>query len=257
MQLEDLLALLPHGETVDLDWKRTFPPGYFDKSDRSRYDSARAEVVKDVAAMANAASERVGHLVYGIADQDGQRVVWPDVRTHVVDEAVLAQFLTRYLDPAPGFEYTEFQHEGQLVGLLRVRRVMPYPHVVRESLGQALGQVIHKGQVSIHRGQIYVRKGTLTEIALYADLVHMMEGRRPWLMSIGSPEANEIESNLRAAGWELSWPTDDGLDLALSNGYEHVCHPGTRRRIEAPTSLRPGLPGRFYLMQRRLSESVG
>ena len=51
MQLEDLLALLPHGETVDLDWKRTFPPGYFDKSDRSRYDSARAEVVKDVASM--------------------------------------------------------------------------------------------------------------------------------------------------------------------------------------------------------------
>ena len=243
MQLDDLLALLPHGETVDLDWKRTFPPGYFDKSDRSRYDSAHAEVVKDVASMANAASEKVGHLVYGIADQNGQRVVWPDVRTHVVDEAVLAQFLTRYLDPAPAFEYTEFQHEGRLVGLLRVRRVMPYPHVVRESLGGA-----------IHKGQIYVRKGTRTEIALHADLLHMIDGLRPMVLPYGTTEANRVETELRAEGWQLSWPDDRGLDQSVQAGYEHAYSPGTRRQIQAPTGNPFGMPQTMFLMRRRPSE---
>ena len=239
MRLEDLLALFPHGETVDLDWKRTFPPGYFGGSTDQRA-TARATLVKDVAAMANAASERVGHLVYGIADQNGQRVVWPGVRIHAVDEAALAQFLARYLDPAPSFEYAEFQHEGQLVGLLRVHRVMPYPHVVRESLGGA-----------IHKGQVYVRKGTLTEIALHADLVHMMTGRTPRIVPNGSPEANRIEAEFRTEGWQLSWPDDRTVDQVLEQGYEHACYPGTRRQIQAPTGNPFGMPQTMFLMRRK------
>ena len=244
MQLEDLLALLPHGETVDLDWKRTFPPGYFDKSDRSRYDSARAEVVKDVASLANAASEKAGHLVYGIADQNGQRAVHPVPRTEPVDEAALRQFLARYLDPAPNFEYAEFQHEGQLVGLLRVHRVMPYPHVVRASLGQAPGQAIHQGQV-------FVRKGTLTEIALHTDLVHMMVGRTPRVVPYGSSDASRIEAEFRAEGWQLSWPDERTLDQVLEQGYEHACYPGTRRQIQAPTGNPFGMPQTMFLMRRK------
>ena len=234
-------ALFPHGETVDLDWKRTFPPGYFDRSDRSRYDSARAELVKDVAAMANAASERVGHLVYGIADQNGQRMVHPVPRTEPVDDAALRQFLARYLDPAPSFEYAEIQHEGQLMGLLRVHRVMPYPHVVRESLGRAPGQAIHKGQV-------FVRRGTLTEIALHADLVRLFEGGKPVILSFGTPESNKVEAQFKNEGWTLSWVRQETLDQALFNGAEHMYFPDTRRRIEAPGGL---LAGQMFLLGRR------
>jgi Putative DNA-binding domain len=238
MQLEDLMTLLPHGENIDLDWKRTFPPGYFDKSDRSRYDAARAELVKDVAAMANAASEKVGHLVYGIADQNGQRVVHPVLRTEAVDDAALAQFLTKYLDPAPSFEYTEFQYKGQLVGLLRVHRVTPYPHVVRESLGS-----------KIHKGQVFMRTGTGTDIAMHTDLVRMIGDIEPMVFVHNSPRTNELSAQLQAQGWRVSWVPDDEVEEYLLDGREYVIYPGTRRRIVSPTGNRAGLFQRQFLMR--------
>lgn len=237
MNADDLDPMLKHGESTNLEYKSAFPESFFGQKS-SKKDTARAEFIRDVAAMANAASEKPGFIIYGFKDHLGKRSPWPTQRTDTLDSAELLQVLDSALDPSPTFEYDEFEYGEQLIGVLRVERVSNYPHVIKKDLGGR-----------IYRGQVFFRRGTSTEIAGHAEIVRMIEGRRPMVLRIGSEELDRVSIDLQKDGWDTSLPVDVEWDRYSLDGYERVAFPGTRRWIESPTGNPAGM--RHYLVKRR------
>ncbi|WP_412028715.1 helix-turn-helix domain-containing protein [Deinococcus yunweiensis] len=91
--------LLTHPENYDVEFKRQFPE-HFSTRGHERQDYARAELIRDVAGMANAHSNGPGYLVYGVQDRGGERVPFAALPEISLDDAMLDQLLARYLDPA-------------------------------------------------------------------------------------------------------------------------------------------------------------
>ncbi|WP_246581228.1 AlbA family DNA-binding domain-containing protein [Deinococcus aestuarii] len=239
MNREDLLALLQWPESVDLEYKRTFPPGFFEPKSE-QYDDARAEVIKDVAALTNAISPQPGHLVYGIADHQGRRVVHRERRAHPVDDAQLRQFFARFLDPVPHFAYGEFEHEGQLVGLLRVLRIPPSPHVIKTRVGRS---------TTVAPGQVWVRRGTSNTVALLPDLKAIFQGDEAFPIEVGSEEERDLAAQHQAEGYAGAWVSASLVESRLRRGYELVYWPGTRRRVRRVSQFVEPEP--TYMMKRR------
>ncbi len=238
MNASDLTPLLHSSESVDLEYKRTFPRDYFDKNSE-RYDDARAEVIKDVAALANAQSPRPGHLIYGIADDNGRRRVHPERRTHAVDDATLRDFFRRFIEPMPHFAYGEFEYGGQLVGLLRVERVMPYPHVIRARVDRS---------TTIAPGQVWIRKGTQNTVALSDDLQAIYKGHEPYRIESESEENKALAAQARERGYETIWVSASLVEVKEREGAQLIYQPGTRRRVARASHFPESEPS--YMMQR-------
>ncbi|CAM3626888.1 ATP-binding protein [Deinococcus frigens] len=230
-------------EVVDVDFKRTFPPNYFDPSKKSsEREKARAELVKDVAAPANAESTNPGYLVYGINDQDGQRKVFRRNDIEREDESILSSFLAKYLDPAPKIEYGEFKRDGEVVGLLQVYRVPEYPHVIRQNLGN-----------SIYAGQVFYREGTSTKLALHERLAAMFRDAKPFNVRRSSEELRTISLDLQKQGWHTSWIPEHEMNERLQEGGLLVYKAGTRRPYRTNSDF--AATAWEYLMKRRPQQS--
>lgn len=238
MNTSDLTALLQSAESVDLEYKRTFPPGYFENTS-AHYDNARAEVIKDVAALANAQSPRPGYLIYGIADDNGVRSVHHQRRTHAVDDAKLREFFRRFIEPAPHFAYSEFEYQAQLVGLLRVDRVMPYPHVIRERVNKS---------AIVAPGQVWLRKGTQNTVALSDDLQAIYRGYEPYRIEAEGEECKALAAQARERGFETIWVTASHVEMRERDGAQLIYQPGTRRRVARASHFAESEPS--YMMQR-------
>lgn len=212
--LDEVLIM---AEVTDIDFKRTFPPHYFDRK-HPKYSEARATLIKDVAALANAESTNPGYLVYGINDQNGSRTVFKRDVLEREDESTLSSFLEKYLDPKPKIEYGEFKRDGEVIGILRVHRVPEYPDVVRQDLGNL-----------IHIGQVFYREGTSTKLALHGQLAAMFSGAEPFTVKRDSEELISISSLLKQEDWHTSWIPEHERDECCQGGSLLVYKTGTRR----------------------------
>jgi hypothetical protein len=104
---EQLENLLPHPEATWLDWKGDFPGGLHAGKKDDAWHSARAEVMKDLVAIANGDDGHAnGFLVYGVKDMGATRNVC-GVSKGGWDDAMFHDWSQHLFAPPPLFHYSE------------------------------------------------------------------------------------------------------------------------------------------------------
>jgi hypothetical protein len=148
-----LKRLMAEGESSRLDYKSQQYP-FVGVS-----DGQKAELLKDILAMANASREVDAFILIGIAEQPGGRPRIVGIADHL-DDADLQQFVNSKTNRPIKFSYVEFSVEGMTLAAIRIP-VQPRPFFVRKRYGCVEPLVV------------YMRRGSATVIA-DPDEVHDM-----------------------------------------------------------------------------------
>ncbi len=168
MKKEDLQKLLAHSQDTWLDWHESFPLELLKGEDHPQWETGKAKLLRDLAALANRSGGRQGYLVFGVADHGSEREIKGIFKSW---QGTDFQGWARHVfDPPLSFSYEELAVGDQIrVGVFSVDLAPQYPHVATRSLGGIL-----------HPGQVWVRRGNEAVIALYQDLQEMFtRGERP------------------------------------------------------------------------------
>ncbi|MFC1705432.1 helix-turn-helix domain-containing protein [Planctomycetota bacterium] len=173
-------------ENADLDHKRTH---YLITKTQEPDDDARilqkAELLKDVCAMANSCGEH-GHIVCGVVDQKGAPVHFPGVDREVDDADIQAQLAKLSPRVQVSCGYIQESATASLFFVIKIRhspQLRPF-------------QVWAPGDRRLGHGLVFVRRGSSTEVASTEDLLAL--ARQRWL----TEERKRTESGLRAAELE-------------------------------------------------------
>lgn len=152
-------ALLDEGETPTCDFKRQL---------EVRTASQKAELVKDVIALANSRGSGGRYLLIGF--NDAGEYYEPDEpiqRTErdrlldALDRDRLQTIVSNHTTPAMRIKYTEVAYRLGRVGKLEViRDPGDLPYAVSTSIGNT-----EKGQTRVETGQVFVRDGAVTRKA--------------------------------------------------------------------------------------------
>jgi hypothetical protein len=219
----DFDALLEYGESTWLDWKREYPAGLLgDKTDPNR-PVGRAELIKDLSAIANGEDDRTqGFLVYGVKDLGGSRKIFGVPA--FLDDADIQSWVKPYLDPPVTFtSWPIVLQSGESILLLEVTRVPQYPHVIAQNLGQI-----------IYKGQVWWRSGSQNDVALHSRLSQMFRGTEPTkLANVQGTVINEIKAYYEPLGYQVVLPLLADRGESLANGLEIAYRPGTRSEVWA------------------------
>ncbi len=222
MTKDYMMELLKRGESTSLDWKREFPHGMLKGRSDPYWDQGRAEVLKDIIAIANAEENGSGYLVYGIEDTGASRNVVGLSRSW--DDATFQTWAENAFDPPPRFTYTEIEWDhGWKIGVFTIERSAVYPHVVKEMLGSV-----------IHKGQVWFRRGSKNSVALRGDLERMFTDEKPFTftnLDDNDPVFKRVTDYYRERGFEPSLPFLTDKDSKLAQGYTLAYYPDTRREI--------------------------
>lgn len=161
-EIDDLVA---EGETSTVDLKRQLG---VDTA------SEKAELVKDVIALANTKATGRRYMVIGFTNEgdyyqpdDSVERAERDRLFVALNEERLQQIITEYTSPAIQVRYTKTEYHLGPVGMLEVLRdVTQLPYVVRKSVGDKNGK-------RVEEGQIFVRDGTVTRKARPEEIEQM------------------------------------------------------------------------------------
>ncbi len=216
-ELEDLLER-PESDT--LDWKADFPRGLAEGRSDPAWETAKATVLKDVVAVANAVEEQRGYVVYGVLDQGTSREVRG--KTGSWDDATFQTWAANAFDPPPDFSYSEVAWDDfRSVGVFVIRPHPDYPHVAKQSIGGVL-----------HEGQVWIRRGSMNSVALNQDLRCMFRGTDPIIDSRSNgPIVTAAANHYRELGYEPVLPRWVDRDVKEAEGYRIAFYPGTRRHV--------------------------
>ncbi|MEW6355598.1 MAG: ATP-binding protein [Planctomycetota bacterium] len=214
---------LAHGESTWLDWKADFPRGLLDSRKDPDWDRGKAEVIKDLSAIANGDDEKeTGYLIYGVKDSGADRHICGTSKSF--NDADFQTWAGNSLDPPPRFTYVELKEGStqKTVGIFEILRVPEYPHVVCANVGGV-----------IFRGQVWYRVGTQNQIALHTELGRMFRGPEPFkINSMGDQVFTDIVCpRYKQQGEEVVLPLMAEKDAKLVSGFRIAHYPGTRREI--------------------------
>src|SRR5438309_20352 len=109
-----LEMLVNYGEETKLEYKREVT--VMNKTDRE----ARAEMVLDVLAMANAHDETTGHILIGVDDEESGPARLVDARGLNLDDARLHDFLDELIAPPVKFSFHYRETNGKAVGIIEI-----------------------------------------------------------------------------------------------------------------------------------------
>lgn len=141
-------------EQAVFDWKNDFTvPNDNDK---------RGEIIKDLAAIANAAITSYGFIIYGVNPQN------PKIITGIsasYDDANLQQLVKGKINPEVDFLYYEVSFGPKKVGVIQVKPSRKRPFIITTDIGK------------IRQGQIVIRKGSATVGATLNDLQEFFYGQ--------------------------------------------------------------------------------
>lgn len=139
LTLDDVMAMLEKTpEQSVFDWKRDLS---WDD------DNKKSEIVKDIAAVANATTTSAGFIFYGLDAGQPQPIVG---MASTYDDAAFQQLLQNKLDPRVDFLYYEFSHGPRTVGVVHIPPSLKRPHIVMRDFGK------------LRQGQILIRQGSST-----------------------------------------------------------------------------------------------
>jgi hypothetical protein len=153
-------SLLWKSEGDDLDFKRDQYP--FESASRDeKVDKAdKAELLKDIVALANAWKTGDGYVLIGVDENPGGRARVVGVDQHLEDASV-QQFVNAKVNRPIKFSYVPLQVEGKQVGLIVVGREQQRPICLTKNYGGLLADLV------------YMRHGSSTDVAKPDEIARM------------------------------------------------------------------------------------
>ena len=154
LTIDDVLQFLAKTpEQAVFDWKQDFV--------RPSDDEARGELIKDIAAIANASALSYGFIFYGV---DPRR---PDPLIGIsasYDDARIQQLLKGKVEPLPSFLYYEISAGPKVIAVIQVSPSKKRPFIISVDIGR------------VRKGQIVIRRGSSTDGATLSDLADFFYG---------------------------------------------------------------------------------
>jgi hypothetical protein len=152
---EDLIEeLLYRSEGVDLDFKRTQYP-FANAKDEDK----RAELLKDILAMANSWRDRTAYILLGFQEDKPNLPVTTGIEEHL-DDASIQQFINSKVEPPVEFRYEELTYREKHIGVISIPK-QSRPFYVKKTYGK------------VHSNVVYVRRGSSTAEAEPPEIVRM------------------------------------------------------------------------------------
>jgi hypothetical protein len=165
-ELDDLIKFENESSSVDFKAKQ-----YANNED----------LLKDIIAMANARVAGNRHIIIGVKHlPEGAKKFWSINRTEFVDSANYHQLARENIEPEIHLDYSPYQFEGHLLGVLRIFNCNDQPYMMRKDYG------------SLRAGDAWIRKGTHQPRLMRADLNRVWEKRK-----------NEFTANIKI-GFDLA-----------------------------------------------------
>ena len=165
MNIALLHRLLAEGESSHLDYK----------SEQYRFvtstDGDKAELLKDILAMANAWRETDAHILIGVKEHTGQRAEVVGITEHL-DDASLQEFVNKKTNRPIHFSYKPFEVDGKTIAVLHIP-LQPRPFFLRKRFA------------SLDPDKVNLRRGSSTDVA-DADEIYLMGA------SLASPETPSL-----------------------------------------------------------------
>lgn len=141
-------------EQAVFDWKVDFVP----PSD----DDKKGELLKDIAAIANASPLSHGFIFFGVNPHRPDPIVGVTSR---YDDAKLQQLVSGKITPLPQFLYYEVSVGPKVVSVIQVAASKQRPYIITVDLGK------------IRKGQIVIRRGSSTDGVTINDLFEFFYGQ--------------------------------------------------------------------------------
>lgn len=163
-------ALVAEGETPTVDLKRQLA---LDTA------SHKAELIKDVIALANTKATGPRYLIIGFTDEgDYYEPENPQARAerdhllNALNEERLQSIVSMYTDPVLRIQYTKADYHRGPVGILQIHRdATELPYVVRKTIGST--DKTDKSARQVRQGQVFLRDGTITREARSGEIDRM------------------------------------------------------------------------------------
>ncbi|SPK77224.1 putative transcriptional regulator with HTH domain (plasmid) [Cupriavidus taiwanensis] len=182
---ELLTALRYKSEGTDIDFK----------SAQYRFiggnDEDKAEMLKDILAIANAWRDGTGYILLGFKDQRPHPAAIVGI-TASIDDAKMQQFVHSKVKPKLTFKYEEHLHEGKTVGVITIPK-QKRPFYLSHAYGKLKSNVV------------YVRRGSSTDEAEPPETAAMMQ-------------ADAGRKDLRL-GLSVLAPNNEKLDTTFALNY--------------------------------------
>lgn len=153
MTIDFLHRLLAEGESSHLDYK----------SEQYRFAGAsggdKAELLKDILAMANAWRDTDAYILIGVKEEAGRKASVVGITEHL-DDADLQEFVNKKTNRPIHFSYKPFEADSKTIAILHIPlQQRPF--------------FVHKRFASVDANAVYLRRGSSTDVA-DADEIHSM-----------------------------------------------------------------------------------
>ena len=167
LRSQEIDALVEEGETPTVDLKRQLA---LDTA------SHKAELIKDVIALANTKGPGPRYLIIGFTDEgdyyepeNPQERAERDRLLDALSEERLQTIVSTYTDPVLRVRYTKAGYHRGPVGMLQVHRdTTELPYAVRKTLGST--DKTDKSARQVRQGQVFLRDGTVTRAARLEEI---------------------------------------------------------------------------------------
>lgn len=167
---QEVDALVEEGETPTVDLKRQLAVDTM---------SQKAELIKDVIALANTKASGPRYLLIGFTDlgdyfdpEDLQVRAERDRLLESLREERLQEIISEYTTPVLQIRYTKAEyHKGPIGKLQILRDATQIPYAVRKTLGSTDKK--DKSAKQVREGQVFLRDGTVTREARQDEIERM------------------------------------------------------------------------------------
>ena len=154
LTVDEIIQLLRKTpEQAVFDWKQDFV--------RPTDDEARGELIKDIAAIANASALSYGFIFYGVDPRRPDPVVGISAS---YDDSRIQQLLKGKVEPLPTFLYYEVSTGPKTIAVIQVAPSRKRPFIISVDIGR------------VRKGQIVIRRGSATDGVTLNDLAEFFYG---------------------------------------------------------------------------------
>jgi Putative DNA-binding domain len=154
LTVDEILQLLKTSpEQAVFDWKQDFL--------HPSTDDARGELIKDIAAIANASALSEGFIFYGVDPRRPDPVIGISAG---YDDSRIQQLLQGKVSPLPNFLYYEVADGPKTIAVIQIAPSRKRPFIISVDIGR------------VRKGQIVIRRGSSTDGVTLNDLAEFFYG---------------------------------------------------------------------------------
>lgn len=148
MSKEILNILKYNSEGPNIDFKqKAYQLGKYEKKN---------DLLKDLMSFANHPSEEDKYIVLGVKAKNGMASRFFEIEESL-DDSNYQEFVNMNVEPEIQFEYSNFKHDGKLLGLIRIYGNKQRPYLFKNDV-----KVPQSNQIEYRVGDGYIRVGSST-----------------------------------------------------------------------------------------------